>query len=397
MPRIAATPVSIAAGGVAGLVVVQRPDAASEARAAMREKAPLVRNAIRGSRRVQAISAGGRENRGGTRIAAIIRGLGALSLAGLLAACQALPAVQEDLASIGAGFPSLAIPGTGGTAGGGTAPATGGGGSGRQVVTDPYAGQGVAQPDVPGGRAAASPAATAPAASAVPAAQAAAQGVPAQTHRVVAGETGWSISRRYGITPQDLAAANGLDASLNIRVGQDLNIPARRVTAAASGTSAPGQGSATPMPPSASQPLPDERTAPSSAPVARPVTPDLGATRTAASGSGRMQMPVAGAILRAYSKGRNDGIDISAPNGTPVKAAAAGTVAAVTRDTDGVPIVVIRHQGELMTVYAGMGALSVQNGQQVSAGQQIGTAGSAGSIHFEVRQGYDSVDPERYL
>ena len=108
-------------------------------------------------------------------------------------------------------------------------------------------------------------------------------------------------------------------------------------------------------------------------------------------------MPVNGSIVRAYSKGSNDGIDLSAGSGSPVKAAASGSVAAVTRDTDGVPIVVIRHEGQLMTVYAGMGALSVQKGDQVKAGQQIGTAGNAGSIHFEVRQGYDSVDPEGYF
>lgn len=226
--------------------------------------------------------------------------------------------------------------------------------------------------------------------------QTATPSAPARTHRVASGETGWSIARRYGITPQDLAKANNLDAAMTIRVGQELTVPAATATRT-SDASAPGQGTPTPTPPSASQPLPDESTAPSTAPVARPATPDLGATRTSASGNGRLQMPVAGSIVRAYSKGRNDGIDIAATSGTPVKAAGSGTVAAVTRDTDGVPIVVIRHQGDLMTVYAGMSALSVQKGDSVSTGQQIGTAGGAGSVHFEVRQGYDSVNPEGYF
>lgn len=318
----------------------------------------------------------------------------ATSLVAMLAGCQALPDVQQDLASIG--VPSIGAPSTAtsmpgfGMGGGAAAPAASAGGT--QVVTDPYAGQGVAQQGAPGGGAAAGQATAPAAATPAPAAAAA----PARTHRVVAGETGWSISRKYGITPQDLAAANALDAALTIRVGQQLKIPATTV-ARVSDASIPGQGTPTPTPPSASQPLPDEKTAPSSAPVAKPATPDLGATRTAASGSGKFQMPVNGSIVRAYSKGRNDGIDLAAPTGTPVKAASGGTVAAVTRDTDGVPIVVIRHQGELMTVYAGMAALSVQKGDQVKAGQQIGTAGGAGSIHFEVRQGYDSVNPEGYF
>lgn len=324
--------------------------------------------------------------------------MAALVLAALVAGCQALPDVQQDLASIGAPSTATSMPGfgLGGAAGGGArAPATGGGG---QVVTDPYAGQGVAQPNVAGGAAPAAQRTTAATTTAAPAATPApaASTAPARTHRVVAGETGWSISRKYGITPQDLAAANALDAAITVRVGQELKIPAATV-ARVSDASVPGQGTPTPTPPSASQPLPDEKTAPSSAPVAKPATPDLGATRTAASGSGKFQMPVNGSIVRAYSKGKNDGIDLAAPTGTPVKAASGGTVAAVTRDTDGVPIVVIRHQGELMTVYAGMSALSVQKGDQVKTGQQIGTAGNAGSIHFEVRQGYDSVNPEGYF
>ena len=108
-------------------------------------------------------------------------------------------------------------------------------------------------------------------------------------------------------------------------------------------------------------------------------------------------MPVSGAITRRYAKGSNDGIDISAPRGTDVKAAAAGRVAAITKDTDGVTIVVIRHEGELMSVYAGVGDLSVQRGAQVKAGEKIGNAGGSGQLHFEVRQGFESVDPEKYL
>lgn len=312
----------------------------------------------------------------------VLRGVTTVSVVALLAGCQAFPAVQQDIASIGNRSSATSFPGFGG-GGSGSAATTS---SGTQLVTDPYAGQGVAQPNVPGGGATSQSNASAPQTTTTP----------ARTHTVAAGETGWSISRKYGITPQDLAAANTLDAALTIKVGQKLTIPAATVTRV-SDASAPGQGTPTPTPPSASQPLPDEKTAPTSAPVAKPATPDLGATRTAASGSGRFQMPVNGSIVRAYSKGSNDGIDLSAGSGSPVKAAASGSVAAVTRDTDGVPIVVIRHEGQLMTVYAGMGALSVQKGDQVKAGQQIGTAGNAGSIHFEVRQGYDSVDPEGYF
>ncbi|NHF71916.1 M23 family metallopeptidase [Paracoccus xiamenensis] len=319
---------------------------------------------------------------------AIFKTAATLSLTAMLAGCQAFPVVQQDIATLGKGIsarmpqPSGAtsmpgIPGAGATAGSGATAA-------GQTVTDPYAGQGVATPDVPGGR---SPATSQTAQTAM---------TPATTHRVVAGETGWSVARRYGISIQDLATANNLDTNMVLKVGQTLNIPARQV-AGGSTLTAPGQGSPTPMPPSAATPLPNEKTAPTTTPVAKPTTPDLGATRTAASGSGKFQMPVAGSITRTFSKGRNDGIDISAPTGTEVKAAGGGRVAAITRDTDGVPIVVIRHEGELMTVYAGMSQLSVQKGDQVKAGQKIGTAGGSGAIHFEVRKGFDAVNPENYL
>lgn len=108
-------------------------------------------------------------------------------------------------------------------------------------------------------------------------------------------------------------------------------------------------------------------------------------------------MPVSGSIIRVYEKGKNDGIDIAAAAGAPVKAAGSGTVAAITRDTAGVPIVVVRHDGGLMTVYTGLETLDVAKGESVSSGQDIGEAGKTGVVHFEVRRGFESVDPEDYL
>ncbi|MFV0410491.1 MAG: peptidoglycan DD-metalloendopeptidase family protein [Paracoccus sp. (in: a-proteobacteria)] len=343
---------------------------------------------------------------------AIFRNMAILSLATGLAGCQSLPAVQQDLGAIpgqvgstvsngiNSGVDAVSNVGTSsatsfpifGRQPGGAAAA---GGGGTQLVTDPYAGQGVAKPSVPPSGTVSKTSSASGTASSQNAATAKTR--PATTHVVSSGETGWSVARKYEISIQDLATANNLDAAtMSLKVGQKLNIPAGTITRV-SDASAPGEGTVTPTPPSASKPLPDEKTAPSSAPVAKPDTPDLGATRTAASGSNKFQMPVPGAIVRTYSKGRNDGIDISAASGTTVKAAASGRVAAITRDADGVPIVVVRHDGDLMTVYAGMSALSVQKGDQVKAGQKIGAAGGSGSIHFEVRKGFDSVNPENYL
>lgn len=271
------------------------------------------------------------------------------------------------------------------TAAGGTAS-----GNSTGLVNDPFAGQGVRQRDVPG-----MPGAAAQTSPSEPAAQ---TPQPRQ-HVVAAGETAWSISRKYGVSVQDLTSWNGLPASMNVRVGQRLLVPVAGQSAPSQtvATNAPGTGSPTPRPPSAAEPLPKENTQPASTPAPNLPSTDLGATRTAASGSGRFQMPVAGAIIRVYEKGKNEGIDIAAPSGTAVNAAGGGNVAAITRDTAGVPIVVVRHDGGLMTVYTGLDGLSVSKGDQVSAGQAIGTAGNDGFVHFEVRRGFESVDPEDFL
>ncbi len=217
-------------------------------------------------------------------------------------------------------------------------------------------------------------------------------------HRVQRGETAFSIARLYNVTPRALADWNGLGPDMMIREGQYLLIPmadpTRPVQAAA--VTAPGQGSATPPPPSAAQPLPQERTP---TVTAAPSSPDLGSQRTAASSPARFAMPVQGSIIRAYQKGRNDGIDIGAPAGTPVTAAANGTVAAITRDTDQVPILVIRHTGNLLTVYANVDNIRVERGATVTRGQTIASvrAGSPSFVHFEIRDGIESVDPMTYL
>lgn len=249
------------------------------------------------------------------------------------------------------------------------------GGAVTQQVTDPFAGQGVQGQSGAGGQQA---------------------GTAATIHTVAAGETAWSIARRYGITVQDLARANGLPETMTVRAGQRLAIPAVGAAGRAV-VAAPGVGSATPQPPSSTQPLPNEQTRPAGAAAPATAAPDLGQTRTAASGSGKFAMPASGSIIRTYKKGSNEGIDIAAAPGSPVKAAGGGTVAAVTRDTDGVPIVVVRHDDGLMTVYAGVDKLSVNKGDSVSRGQSIGAARSSGVLHFEVRNGFDSVDPEGYL
>ncbi|MEM1387179.1 MAG: peptidoglycan DD-metalloendopeptidase family protein [Pseudomonadota bacterium] len=220
-------------------------------------------------------------------------------------------------------------------------------------------------------------------------------------HRVLRGETAFSIARIYRVSVRALADWNGLGPEMAVREGQFLLIPVASPAQAGNTVdildtaSIPGQGTVTPEPPSASKPLPEEVEVAS---VTPPPVPDLNDERSEVS-SARLQMPVTGSIIRAYEKGRNEGIDIAAAAGTPVLAADDGVVAAITRDTGDVPILVIRHADNLLTVYANIQDTDVEKGDSVSRGQAIAQVRdtSPAFLHFEVREGFDSVDPVLYV
>ena len=238
-----------------------------------------------------------------------------------------------------------------------------------------------------------------PAAAAAPAA--APQAQEPIRHRVLRGETAYTVARLYDVPVRALSEWNGLGPDFAIREGQFLIIPVANQPApartAAVATTAPGQGSPTPVPPSATKPLPQEKTTPAATPVPT-VAPDLGKTQSAASAS-RLAMPLQGKVIRDYKKGTNDGIDIQAAPGTAIVAAESGTVAAITADADQVPIIVVKHPDNLLTVYANVDGISVKKGDAVKRGQSIAKvrAGASNYLHFEVRKGFDSVDPTPYL
>ena len=221
-------------------------------------------------------------------------------------------------------------------------------------------------------------------------------------HRVARGETAYSISRLYGVSVRSLADWNGLGPDLTVREGQYLIIPLILESANAGVDGRAPGASVTPVPPSAADPLPE-----AIATAELPDAPDLSAptpelveepAQPAATTTAAMQWPVQGEIIREFSGG-SEGIGIAASAGTPVGAAADGEVAAITRDTDQVPIMVLRHPGNLLTVYANIANIRVERGDRVRRGQTIADVGPGDPafLHFEVRQGFDSVDPMQYL
>ncbi len=227
-------------------------------------------------------------------------------------------------------------------------------------------------------------------------------GVQPVRHQVQRGETAYTIARLYDVSVRSLAEWNGLNSQFTVRDGQYLLIPValpgdKTEPFDATQTELPGEGTLTPLPPSSTKPLPADDTTAASEPLAT-AAPDLGDSQTTEA-AGRMSWPVRGDIIRAYSKGKNEGIDIAAAPGTPVNAAADGVVAAITQDTNGVPIVVIKHPDNILTVYSNLGPLRVRKGDKIKRGQPLSEIRNTGTaaLHFEVRDGFESVDPTDYL
>ena len=244
-----------------------------------------------------------------------------------------------------------------------------------------------------------------PTATAAPLAPAAPAASPPGTqplrHKVRRGETAYSIARLYNVPVKALADWNGLGPDLSVREGQYLLIPVAKDAPAPqpAAVTPPGQPSPAPEPPSAATPLPTTSPAAAAAPGPKaPASPDLAKTRTAASSS-QFDMPVAGKIIRGYAKGKSEGIDIAAAAGSAVRAAGDGEVAAITQDVDRVPVMVVRHSDNLLTVYANIDGIKVKKGDKIKRGETIATVrkGSPAFVHFEVRKGFDSVDPMPYL
>jgi murein DD-endopeptidase MepM/ murein hydrolase activator NlpD len=237
-------------------------------------------------------------------------------------------------------------------------------------------------------------------------------------HRVTTGETAFTIARKYNVPVEALAQWNGLGNDYAVRVDQFLLIPpvsfaapaaataggsssstaaAAATTTAAVATTAPGQGTVAPSPPSAATALPE--TSPTPEPVETPPAPEMAEERTEVTDNAQFQMPVSGSIVRDYDADEFTGIGITASAGTPVEAADGGSVMLITRDTNQNAILVIRHSDELMTVYSGIDNITVERGDKVSRGQQVAAIkdGSPSSLFFQVRKGNETFDPLPYL
>jgi len=125
-------------------------------------------------------------------------------------------------------------------------------------------------------------------------------------------------------------------------------------------------------------------------------------------GSGQFIWPVDGAVVSGFGMrwGRmHEGIDIAVPAGTPIRAAASGSVVLLQSEAESGGygnFTCLDHGGGLQTCYAHQSSFAVGSGQSVSQGEVIGYVGCTGHcygdhLHFEVRIGGAPTDPLGYL
>jgi len=123
--------------------------------------------------------------------------------------------------------------------------------------------------------------------------------------------------------------------------------------------------------------------------------------------SGKMLYPVDGKVISRFGDVvdgiSNDGINIKAKTGTPVKAAADGEVIYCGNKLEELGnTVIVQHDNGLITSYSHLKDTKVKNGAEVKAGHVVGTVGQTGEVtepqlHFEVLKNKTPVDPEKYL
>ena len=224
-------------------------------------------------------------------------------------------------------------------------------------------------------------------------------------HVVRRGETVYRIARTYGLSPDELMEVNGVEDPRDLEVGMELFVPgAMQVLDVPPATAA----DPAPLPRAKTASVRPERRAAGAEPRgagAESKTPAKRPPLVANADSPRLAWPVQGLLYSRYGlrEGqRHDGIDIAAPEGTAIGAAASGTVVYAGRQAGYGAIVIVRHAGGLLTVYAHASAVLVEQGQAVAAGQPIARVGRSGRtngphLHFEVREGTRPRNPLLYL
>jgi len=208
-------------------------------------------------------------------------------------------------------------------------------------------------------------------------------------HEIRPCETLYRIARAYGVSVDDLRLENGIADPAQLATGSLLFVPRAERTVEISAT--PMQAKVDARPPRRAQPSQIPRAG-------------SGALDPAAQGE-PLAWPVRGVLVSAFGmrdSEQHEGIDLAAPEGTPVLAASAGKVLFAGEQRGYGRMVLLGHEGGLVTIYAHNAENLVSAGDRVSRGQRIASVGRSGNatgphLHFEVRVGTRPRDPLGFL
>jgi lipoprotein YgeR len=199
-------------------------------------------------------------------------------------------------------------------------------------------------------------------------------------YRVERGDTVSKIARENRTSVANLKRWNSLSNPDAIEVGQVLRVAPPAGTATASASTGTGTANSTTRSDASADTL----------------------AQTKAGPGVSLVWPAQGTVIRGFDGKNSKGIDIGNAPGTPVVAAAAGSVVYAGNGLRGYGnMLIVKHDDDYLTAYAHNRTLLVKEGQQVKQGQQIAEMGDTDSdrtmLHFEVRYLGRSTDPARYL
>lgn len=239
-------------------------------------------------------------------------------------------------------------------------------------------------------------------------------------HEVAPGETLSEVAVRYRVPLSALARLNGIGSPYVVQTGQVLALPTGAVKpkpapVLVAKRSVPRVADPPPAaPPSGELQIASLSTSPLPAVISRPASLGQGIRDPAAhsttppplSGNGFL-WPVRGRIASTFGSKpngtRNDGVNIRAPEGTPVRAAENGLVVYAGNEIAGFGrMLLLSHAEGFITAYAHNEKLLVEVGDRVDRGQKIATVGRTGNVtspqlHFEIRDGRKALDPAALL
>jgi|LSQX01.1.fsa_nt_gb murein DD-endopeptidase MepM/ murein hydrolase activator NlpD len=208
-------------------------------------------------------------------------------------------------------------------------------------------------------------------------------------HTLRDGDTVESIAAHYRIPANTIADVNDLPSAGPIAGRSEIFIPLNAGMPPGDGTPPTPIATAAPPPP------------------ASPETPAVAAVtgRCKPAEQACYVWPAAGEVVQTFSREapHHDGLDIAGEEGTPIVAVADGQVLYSGDAILGYGnLLLLRHDDDIITVYAHNKRNLVAEGQTVTQGQRIAEMGRSGSasrvhLHFEVRRGEVPVDPLLYL